>query len=82
MVRDTASLNEVRMYTSERWDQQDEDLFPMQHYEGQPEFEMFNAESYNVSSESELPQLTYMSNTAINELAPQHQDNTLDYSEY
>ncbi len=43
---------------------------------------MFDRENYNVSTTEELPQLTFMSNLAMNELAPQHNDNTMQYQDY
>lgn len=42
----------------------------MQDYNGEPEFELFNRENFNVTDESELPQITMMSNTEANELIP------------
>jgi hypothetical protein len=43
----------------------------MQTYEGQPEFELLNRANFNVEDDSEMPQITYLSNTQLNELAPQ-----------
>ncbi len=77
MVRDQTSMNEVKQATNYYFDF--DELYPMQNYTGQPEFELFNRDSYNVNDTSELPQVTFMSNTSVNELAPQHNDNTLDY---
>lgn len=79
MVRDEASMNEVKQ-ASDYYFGQDE-LYPMQNYSGQPEFELFNRDNFNVDSPEELPCVTYMSNTQLNELAPQHNDNTLNYQD-
>jgi len=56
-----------------------DDYYPMQNYKGQPEFEMFNRMNFNVADQKDLPQLTFMSNIGVDELAPQHNDNTMDY---
>lgn len=77
MVRDADSMNEIKSPSMYYFD--NDEMYPMQNYHGQPEFEMFNRESFNVADTNELPQLTFMSNTWVNELPPQHNDNTLDY---
>ena len=53
------------------------EMYPMQTYEGLPEFVLTNRKNFNVSDASELPQVTFMSNTDLNELTPQHNDNTM-----
>ena len=49
----------------------------MQNFNGLPEFELTNRKNFNVNDASELPQITFMSNTDTNELTPQHNDNTI-----
>lgn len=54
----------------------------MQTYEGQPEFELLNRANFNVEDDSEMPQITYLSNTQLNELAPQQNEKFFKYQEY
>lgn len=68
MVRDEAAMNEIKQASMYYFDQ--DELYPMQNFTGQPEFELFNRDNYNVNDFSELPQVTFMSNTGVNELAP------------
>lgn len=53
MVRDDASMNEIKQATGYFF--ANDELFPMQTYKGQPEFELFNRDSFNVNSPEELP---------------------------
>ena len=78
MVSDTDGKIEVKSMIETYFENSGE-LFTMENYKGQPEFEMFNRANYNVSNQAELPQLVYMTNISKDELAPQHSDNTLDY---
>lgn len=78
MVSDTDGKNEVKNLIDSYFEKS-EDLFTMENYKGQPEFEMFNRANYNVADQADLPQLTFMTNISKDELAPQHNDNTLDY---
>ena len=48
MVRDDSSMNEIKT-TDDYFFNQDE-LYPMQNYEGQPEFELFNRENFNADT--------------------------------
>jgi hypothetical protein len=77
MVQDGTALNEFLQPMPAMLEA--DDKYPMQGYTGQPEFELYERESYNVANDKDLPQLTYTSNTGVNELMPQHNDNTLDY---
>lgn len=78
MVHDVDGKNEMKLAVG-AYLEKNEDLYPMQNYKGQPEFEMYNRENYNVQTQDDLPQITFMSNITTDELAPQHNDNTLDY---
>lgn len=56
--------------------------YPLQGYTGQPEFDMHERESYNCNSSNDIPELTYTSHTGINEILPQHENNTLNYQKF
>jgi hypothetical protein len=81
MVSDTDGKNELKRPVDAYFERSTE-FFPMQNYTGQPEFEMFNRLNFNVANQADLPQLTFMSNIGVDELAPQHNDNTLDYQKF
>lgn len=70
-------MNEVKNPNSYFF--QYDELYPMQTYKGQPEFELFNRENFQADSPETLPQITFTSSTSANELLPQHDDNTLDW---
>jgi len=53
MVRDESAMNEIKQSHMYYFDQ--DELYPMQNFKGQPEFELFNRNNYNVSDFSELP---------------------------
>jgi hypothetical protein len=53
MVRDDSSMNEIKTYDDYFFNQ--DELYPMQNYEGQPEFELFNRENFNADSPDQLP---------------------------
>ena len=57
-------------------------MYPMHKYDGLPEFELFNRENFNVQRDEDLPTITFMSNTRLNELAPQPSETPLEYQEY
>lgn len=77
MVQNTADSNEVRQPLTYLFN--NNEAFPMAGYTGQPEFELYERESYNVSNDKDLPQLTFTSNIGVDELYPQHNENTLNY---
>lgn len=68
MVQDDTDLNEVKQQQTYYLD--NDEAYPMSTYEGQPEFELFNRDNFNVSRDEDLPTVTFMSNTNLNELAP------------
>ena len=53
MVRDETMMNELLTSTQAFFDY--DEIAPMQSYDGAPEQELFNRESYNVDDDSELP---------------------------
>jgi hypothetical protein len=77
MVRDESSLNELKQPNAYFFD--NDDAYPMAGFKGQPEFELFDRKNYNVNHDRELPQMTFMSNTGLSELPPQHNENTINY---
>lgn len=79
MVRDESSLNELKQPNAYFLD--NADAYPMAGFKGQPEFELFDRKNYNVNHDRELPQMTFMSNTGLSELPPQHNENTINYQQ-
>lgn len=59
----------------------DDEMYPLQNFEGQPEFHMFDRSAYNVQNEDEIPALTYHTNIGVNDLLPVPPDFTLKYQD-
>lgn len=57
------------------------ELYPMQHYEGIPEFDLLDREKYDTSMPGKLPALRFHSHITQDELLPLPNDHTLRYSE-
>lgn len=74
-------MNEVKSMVSYFFDDGDE-AFPMSEYDGTPEFELFDKNSFNVKDESEIPAITFKTNQGNDELAPQIENNALFYQQY
>jgi len=80
MTRDDTSSNEVKTPTTYFFEQ--DELYPMQNYDGAAEFELFDRDSFNVADSTEIPKVIFMSSTALNELAPQQSESTMSYHLY
>jgi hypothetical protein len=57
------------------------EMFPMQHYEGIPEFDLLEREKYDASLPGKLPMLKFHSHIGQDELLPMPNDHTLKYTE-
>ena len=62
--------------------QNDEELFPLMSYQGQPEFALFDREQYNVEEDDQLPCLSLTTNMGVNELHPLPSEFTYNYQEF
>ena len=56
-----------------------EEVYPLQKYGGNPEFEITNRESYTTANPRDLPLMTFHSNLEMEELAPINNEHTIDY---
>ena len=57
----------------------EDELYPMQNYEGRPNEELFDRTNYNVQEGDEYPSITFASTMAPLELPPVHRDYRTDY---
>ena len=57
------------------------ELFPMQNYDGIPEFDVLDREKYDTSLPGKMPKLRYHSHVRQDELLPMANDHTLRYNE-
>jgi hypothetical protein len=77
MVRDNEGNNEI--LSPSKYFFGNDEAYPLQNYTGNPEFEMFNREAFSASDPKEYPELTFMTNLPLNELAPIQNEYGLDY---
>lgn len=77
MVRDMSENNEMK--TPINYFQEEDEIYPLANYTGQPEFAMFERERYNVDNDEELPSVSTSTNLAVNELPPLPSEHTLNY---
>ena len=59
----------------------EDELYPLQKYDGQPEFSIFDKSQYNVKFEEEMPALTFHTNIGVNDLLPVPPEFTLVYQD-
>lgn len=77
MVRDMTENNEQK--TPFNYFVEEDEIYPLASYTGQPEFSVFERERYNVENDDELPSVTLSTNLAPNELAPIPSEHTYNY---
>ena len=82
MTRDENDMNEMQYMTNYFFDEMNDELYPMQHYDGQPEFSVFQRDNYNVDNDEDLPSVTFSSNTSLNELPPLPAEHTYIYQDF
>lgn len=79
MVRDLSENNEQK--TPMNYFQEEDEIYPLATYQGQPEFSLIERERYNVENDEELPSVSVSTNLAVNELPPQPSEHTINYQE-
>ena len=79
MVRDMSENTEQK--TPINYFLEEDEIYPLETYDGQPEFSIFERERYNVENDDELPSVTVSTNLAPNELAPVPSEHTLNYQQ-
>ena len=79
MVRDMSENNEQK--TPMNYFMEEDEVYPLANYNGQPEFSIFERERYNVENDDELPSVSFSTALAPNELAPLPSEHTLNYQE-
>lgn len=70
MVRNESDMNVIQYNTDYFFDVNNDELYPMQKFEGLPEFAVFQRDNYNAENEDDLPAVSYSSNMGLNELPP------------
>jgi hypothetical protein len=79
MVRDMSENTEQK--TPINYFLEEDEIYPLASYNGQPEFSIFERERYNVENDDELPSVTMSTNMGPNELAPLPSEHTLNYQQ-
>ncbi len=79
MVRDMSENTEQK--TPINYFIEEDEIYPLANYDGQPEFSIFERERYNVENDDELPSVTMSTNLGPNELAPLPSEHTLNYQQ-
>jgi hypothetical protein len=79
MVRDMSENTEQKTPLS--YFVEEDELYPLASYQGQPEFSVFERERYHVENDDELPSVSLSTNLAPNELPPMPNEHTLNYQE-
>lgn len=77
MVRDMSENTEQK--TPINYFLEEDEIYPLATYNGQPEFSVFERERYNVENDEELPSVSMSTNMGPNELSPLPSDHTLSY---
>ena len=77
MVRDES--DNVENKTMQAYYLDEDDMYPLQNYNGQPEFSIFERERYNLQEEEVEPVLTFSTTIAKDELSPMPNDHTLEF---
>lgn len=77
MVRDMSENNEQK--TPMNYFLEEDEIYPLATYTGQPEFSMFERDNYNVENDDELPSVSVSTNLAVNELPPLPSEHSLNY---
>lgn len=79
MVRDMSE--NIEQKTPLNYFVEEDEIYPMSNYSGQPEYAIFERDKYNVENDDELPSVSMSSNLAVNELPPLPSEHTLNYQE-
>ena len=79
-VRDTSERTEVHHMASHFL--VTDELYPLQHYVGSPEFAILERDKYNVEKDEDLPAVAVSSNMKPDELPPMPYDHTYNYQEF
>ena len=61
---------------------EEDELYPMQNFDGKPEFELLNRENYNVGANEEYPRIAFQSNQGPLELPALHRDYQVEYQKF
>jgi hypothetical protein len=77
MLRDTTENVEHMTYA--HYLIEADERYPMENFKGQPEFDLFERDTYTVENDDDLPVLTFTSTMQPNELAPLPPEHNYDY---
>lgn len=80
MVRDTTE--NVERKTPINYFLEEDEIYPLCNYTGQPEFSIFERDHYNVEEDEDLPSVSFSTNVGVNELPPLPSEFTLNYQEF
>jgi hypothetical protein len=79
MQRDDSEKNEQKTLID--YFQEEDEIYPLATYSGQPEFAVLERDRYNVTNEEEIPSISLSTNLGVNELPPLPADHTQVYQD-